>query len=443
MSEICIIGAGYVGLATAACLAEFGNDVACVDIDETKLLQLKAGAVPFYEPGLSEMISRNVTGGRLHFTSRTEDAVRKSTVVFIAVGTPQGEDGHADLTQVRAAAMNIARALNGPKVVVNKSTSPVETGDLIASIIREHRAEPYEVSVVSNPEFFREGSAIADFMHPERIIIGVSDKDSAEVMRDLYSPISAPLLVTDVKTAEMIKYAANAFLAMKISFANEIARICHEVGAEFKDVIVGVGSDTRIGPEFLNAGLGFGGSCFPKDVMALRRVSEKHGLEPALLGAILDVNETQIEWSLDRIKEGLGNLKGARVGVLGLALKPDTDDVRESPAIALIERLLDEGATVSAHDPVAAQSAQKILGERITYGATTEDVARGADALVLATDWNEYKQLDLGHLRLLMKGRVLFDGRNVYDPHKALAAGFAYIGVGRLAAGTFSKVANE
>jgi UDPglucose 6-dehydrogenase len=431
MTEMCVIGSGYVGLVTGTCFAELGNHVICVDADGEKILQLKAGAVPFYEPGLAELISRNVRDGRLEFTSSTADAVRRSLVVFLAVGTPPGPDGDADLSQVRDAAVAIARALNGPKIVVNKSTVPVETADMVASTIREHRTANHEVRVISNPEFVREGSAIADFMTPDRIVIGVSDEESARVMRELYAPLKAPLFITDNRTAEMIKYTANAFLAMKISFANEIARICHHVGAEIKDVILGAGSDKRIGFDFLNAGLGFGGSCFPKDVLALQRIAEAHGVDPILLISVLAVNESQIEWSFKRLELALDDVAGKKVGVLGLAFKPNTDDVRESPAIALIERLLAAGATIAAHDPVALENARRQLGDRITYVSSSYEAANDADAIVVATDWNEYKQIDFGVLRKLMNRRVILDGRNLYDAERVEEAGFTYLGFGR------------
>jgi UDPglucose 6-dehydrogenase len=345
------------------------------------------------------------------------------------------------LDYVRGAAREIADALDSPKLVVNKSTVPVETGDLVAALIREYKRVEHEVHVVSNPEFLREGSAIADFMQPNRIVIGVSDPRAEAVMRELYEPLGAPIIATDVRTAEMIKYTANAFLATKISFINEIAAICERVGADVKDVVRGAGSDQRIGAAFMNPGLGFGGSCFPKDVRALCRMAQSHALTTDVLDAVLAVNDHQIQRTTARLSEALGGLEGRRVGLLGLAFKPQTDDVRESPAIALAERLIARGAVVTAHDPVAIQTARGTLGDRVTYASSEYEAARAADAVVVATDWSEYKQLDFSVIRDLMRGDVVFDARNVCEPREILGAGLRYFGVGRVVGEPVVRVA--
>jgi UDPglucose 6-dehydrogenase len=433
MKRVCVLGTGYVGLVTGACFAELGNNVICVDTDNHKIELLRKGQVPFYEPGLAELVLRNVHDGRLSFASEPAAGIAESEVVFIAVGTPTGRDGHADLRFVRRAARDIADALHGPKIIVNKSTVPVETGDLVHEIICEHRAGAHDFSVVSNPEFLREGSAIFDFMNPDRIVLGVSDKRAEAFMRGMYEPLNAPIIVTDVRTAEMIKYTANAFLATKISFINEIASICEAVGADIKNVVEGTGSDKRIGKAFMNAGLGFGGSCFPKDVQALVKIAHHHTLAPDILESVLTVNRRQIDRTASRIANALGGLKKKRIGVLGLAFKANTDDVRESPAIALIEALLRAGAEVIAHDPAARRTAAEQLDETILYAQQPLEAARDADAIVVATDWNEYKQLNLPTLRSAMRGNLLVDARNIYDPSQVAEAGLMYLGIGRSA----------
>ncbi len=430
-SDIAVIGTGYVGLVTGACFAELGNDVVCLDIDRSRIESLRAGHVPFFEPGLEELVRRNASAGRLSFETDPARAIGPAAIVFLAVGTPQTSDGSADLSYVRQAAITIAENLGRDTVIVNKSTVPVETGDLVSAIVRERKSSAHRVSVVSNPEFLREGSAIGDFMQPDRIVLGVDDPDAAATMRHLYAPLDAKIIETDVRTAEMIKYTANAFLATKISFANQIAHICEMVGADVGDVMRGAGADRRIGNSFLGAGIGFGGSCFPKDLAALSQVAERVGVVPSLLQATLAINREQIVRAVDRIEQRLGSLKGSRVAVLGLAFKPQTDDVRESPAIALIELLLAKGAAVAAHDPVAVATARRRLGGRVTFAQSAFEAASGADALVVATDWNEYKQLDLRIAKEHMRGRLLFDGRNVFDPNEAAALGFDYMGIGR------------
>jgi UDPglucose 6-dehydrogenase len=439
--KIAVIGAGYVGLVTGTCFAELGNNVVCIDVERSKIDALNSGALPFFEPGLLEMVSRNRDAGRLTFTVSIAEGLFDREVVFIAVGTPQGQDGQADLQHVRAAARDIAANLTRDCIVVNKSTVPVETGDMVSAIINENSSRRFSVSVVSNPEFLREGNAIADFMQPDRIVVGIYDSAAADTMHELYAPLNAPMIVTDVRTAEMIKYTANAFLATKISFINEIANICDRVGADVKDVVAGAGSDKRIGTAFMNAGIGFGGSCFPKDVMALSRIAELFGVEPLILDAVLAVNRRQVVKTFQRIREALGELGEKRVAVLGLSFKPNTDDIRESPALALTDLLLRAGAIVVVHDPVAMKLvAQTDIGNQLVFERDSISAARDADALVVATDWNEYKQLDLRKIRAVMKGNLLVDGRNIYEPDAARDANFRHIGVGR---GKQSPLATE
>jgi UDPglucose 6-dehydrogenase len=430
-SDIAVIGTGYVGLVTGACFAELGNDVVCLDVDVSRIESLRSGNVPFFEPGLEELVRRNASAGRLSFEFEPDRAIPNAAIVFLAVGTPQTADGSADLSYLRRAAVTIAENLGRDTVIVNKSTVPVETGDLVAAIVRERKSGTYHVSVVSNPEFLREGSAISDFMHPDRIVLGVDDTEAAAMMRHLYAPLDAKIIEADVRTAEMIKCTANAFLATKISFANQIALICERVGTDVTEVMRGAGADHRIGTAFLGAGIGFGGSCFPKDLTALSRVAERVGVVPSLLEATLTINREQIERAVDRIEKHVGTLQGARVAVLGLAFKSQTDDVRESPAIALVERLLEKGATVVAHDPVAISTARRRLGRRVMFAQNAYEASSGADVLVIATDWNEYKQLDLRIVKGHMRGRLVFDGRNVFDPQDVVVLGFDYIGIGR------------
>jgi len=433
MFKVGMFGVGYVGLVTGACFAELGNRVTCFDTDERKIAMLERHEVPFYEPGLAEMIERNVAAGRLSFTTDPRVAVESSDIIFIAVGTPMSETGHADLTYVRQAATKIATLLDGPKIVVNKSTVPVETGDVVAGLIEEHRTGPHKVAVVSNPEFVREGSAIADFMTPDRIVLGTNDPQVGETMRRLYAPLNAPVILTNVRTAEMIKYAANAFLASKVSFINEISRLCEKLGADVADVVQAVGADHRIGTTFFQPGLGFGGSCFPKDVMALRRIAETNGVEPHILRAVLDTNEEQQDHCLQKIDTHFeGRLAGKRIGFLGLSFKANTDDVRESPSLRLALRLVDSGARVFAHDPIATENAQRAAaGADLNYVDSPYAAAEGAEALVIATEWNEFKQLDLERLHATMASPVIFDLRNIVNLADAREAGFKVVGVGR------------
>jgi UDPglucose 6-dehydrogenase len=431
MRKIAIVGSGYVGLVTGTCLAELGNHVTCVDNDAAKIECLRAGEIPFYEPSLGEMVARNVQARRLDFTTEIAAAARESEIIFIAVGTPMRADGHADLSAVRAVAREIGLALDGPKIVVSKSTVPVETGEMISSIIREHAPAPYPVSVVSNPEFLREGSAVADFLKPDRIVIGTDDPETERVMRDLYAPLEAPLVVTDVRTSEMIKYAANAFLATKISFINEIANICELLGVDVRAVGRGMGFDQRIGTQFLSPGIGYGGSCFPKDVRALEQLAVERDYQAPLLHAVELVNRHQVERTVVKLERELGGLHGRVVAVLGLAFKPNTDDIRDAPAINIVRRLLDRGARVRAHDPIANEHARRAVGNDVTFCGEMYEAVSGADAVLLATEWNEFRSLDFARCAETMRGRLIVDGRNVFDPEKVAQAGLRYVGVGR------------
>jgi UDPglucose 6-dehydrogenase len=431
--RIAIVGSGYVGLVTGTCFSELGNAVVCVDNDAAKIARLAAGDVPFYEPSLGEMIARNVQARRLRFTTDAGAAVRDSEIVFIAVGTPMRADGHADVSAVEAVAREIGAALNGPKIVVSKSTVPVETGEMISSTIRAHAGAPHPVSVVSNPEFLREGSAVADFLQPDRVVIGTGDPEAERVLRDLYAPLGAPVVVTDVRTAEMIKYAANAFLATKISFINEIANVCELLGVDVRAVCNGIGYDQRIGTKFLNPGIGYGGSCFPKDVRALEQLAAERRYDAPLLRAVELVNARQSDRTVDKLERELGGTRGRVVAVLGLAFKPNTDDVRDAPALAIIRRLRERGAAVRAHDPIANARARAELGDAgVAYCDDMYATVAGADAVLLATEWNEFRALDFARCAAAMRGDLLVDGRNVFDPDKVRAAGLRYAGVGRV-----------
>jgi UDPglucose 6-dehydrogenase len=432
MKSIAIVGAGYVGLVTATCFSELGNTVVCVDNDPAKIERLEAGEIPFFEPSLAEMVARNVQAKRLSFTIDIASAVRQNEIIFIAVGTPMRADGHADLAAVRAVARDIGLALDGPKIVVSKSTVPVETGEMISSIIREYARGGHPVNVVSNPEFLREGSAVADFLRPDRVVIGTNDPEAARAMRDLYAPIDAPMVVTDVRTSEMIKYAANAFLATKISFINEIANICELLDVDVRAVCRGIGYDQRIGTKFLNPGIGYGGSCFPKDVRALEQLAVERDYPAPLLHAVELVNRHQVERTVLKFERELGGLAGRIIAVLGLAFKPDTDDVRDAPALAIIQRLLDRGAAVRAHDPVANRAAAASLGKDIVFHDDMYGTVDGADAILLATEWNEFRTLDFARCAQTMRGDLIVDGRNIFDPEKVRAAGLRYLGVGRV-----------
>ena len=431
MRDIAIIGTGYVGLVTGTCFAELGHQVVCLDNDQSKIDRLGHGELPFFEPSLLEMVLRNQQAQRLSFSSDIHAGIQSAEIIFIAVGTPMGADGNADLGAVRAVAREIGRALNGPKIVVSKSTVPVETGELISSIIKEHSAEKHQVMVVSNPEFLREGSAVSDFMQPDRIVIGTSDAEAERAMRDLYASLDAPFVVTDVRTSEMIKYAANAFLATKISFINEIANICELVGVDVKAVGRGIGFDHRIGTQFLNPGIGYGVSCFPKDVRALEQIAASRDYDAPLLRAVETVNRRQVPRTLEKLRSSLGSLEGRVIAMLGLAFKPNTDDLRDAPAVALINELRAAGASVRAHDPIAMTAARRLFAGGVTFHDEVYDAMTGADAMVLATEWNEFKNIDFDKVSAQLRGSVVIDGRNVFDPQKVNAAGLDYYGVGR------------
>jgi UDPglucose 6-dehydrogenase len=429
--RICVTGAGYVGLTTAACFAELGNEVVCVDIDEEKILQLQEGNVPIFEPGLQELVQRNLKEGRLFFTTDLKEAVRNSKVIFIAVGTPSLEDGSVDLSAVKEVAKGIGRYMNEHKIIVNKSTMPVGSGDMVASIIAENQEEKVTFDVVSNPEFLREGSAISDFMNPDRIILGTSNHAAASVLLELYEPMDTQVMIVDQRSAEMIKYASNAFLATKISFINEIANICDRVGANVTEVADGMGWDRRIAHAFLRPGVGYGGSCFPKDCEALLKISEENGYEFKILKAAQLVNELQPHIFVQKVKEALGELEGRRLAVFGLSFKPNTDDMRGAPSITIINLLLKEGAIIVAYDPAAMKRARQVFGDKILYAKNVFEAAEGADAVCVLTEWPEFKHVDLERLRELLKNPIIIDGRNVYEPKKAKSAGFIYRGMGR------------
>jgi UDPglucose 6-dehydrogenase len=430
VSKVAVIGAGYVGLTTAACLADLGNDVTVVDIDQAKIAMLQKRQVPIYEPGMSELVDRNSRAGRLRFTTSYADAVPGAEYAIIAVSTPEGEGGEADLSYVEAAATSIAQAMDGPLVVVNKSTVPPLTGDMVSNVLARHQTE-HRAPVVSNPEFLREGSAIQDFMHPDRVVVGSHDREAAEKVARLYAPLEAPVLVTpNIYTAEMVKYASNAFLATRISFINEIARISERVGADAKLVAEGMGLDKRIGPSFLDAGIGYGGSCFPKDVAALAAVAEGFAYHPELLHAVMDINRDQRMLVIDKLREALEELPGRVIGLLGLSFKPNTDDMRQAPSIEIAKVLLAAGAEVRAYDPAAVERARMLLPE-VEYLKDAYQVAAGADAIVLVTEWNEFRQLDMARIKKLMRHPVVIDGRNIYDPSVMRKLGFTYRGIGR------------
>ena len=430
MSRVAVIGAGYVGLTTAACLADLGNDVVVVDTNRDKIAQLLKNRVPFYEPGLAELVDRNAKAGRLTFTTSYKEAVPGAEYAIIAVSTPEGEGGEADLSFVESAAGSIAEFMDGPLVVVNKSTVPPLTGDMVSRVLGTRNSK-HKAAVVSNPEFLREGSAIQDFMHPDRVVIGSHDRDAADKVASLYEPLQARILITpNIYTAEMVKYASNAFLAARISFINEIARISERVGADAKLVAEGMGLDKRIGPSYLDAGLGYGGSCFGKDVKALAALAERFDYHPELLNAVMDINRDQRMLVIDKLRESLDQLDERVVGLLGLAFKPNTDDLRDAPALDIAKVLIAAGAHVRAYDPAAMDGARVKL-PHVEYTRDAYGVAAGADAVVLVTEWNEFRHLDLPRLKASMRIPVLVDGRNIYDPAHMRELGFTYRGIGR------------
>ena len=430
--RIGVVGTGYVGLVVGACLAENGNTVVCVDIDEAKVQALRRGEVPIYEPGLEEMIVRNGAEERLRFTTDLAAAVRASDILFIAVGTPQDEDGSADMTHVLRVAEDIGRAMDGPKVVVVKSTVPVGTNARLRAAIGAVTSQPF--SVVSNPEFLKEGAALDDFLKPDRVVVGTDDPKVESLMRELYEPFvrtGNPVLVMDAASAELTKYAANAMLATRISFMNEIANLCGKLGADVRQVRLGVGTDARIGTSFLFPGVGYGGSCFPKDVKALVRMGRDAGCDLPVVEAVERTNQAQKTILLPRIEEHLGGLKGKVVAVWGLAFKPRTDDMREAPALALIEGLLERGASVRAYDPKAMTQARRLLKDAVTLTAKSYDALEGADALVVVTEWSEFREPDFPRIKSLMRRPAIFDGRNLYNPQHLRELGFHYEGIGR------------
>ncbi len=430
MKNICVVGVGYVGLVTAACLADMGNNVVCLNRSREKCDALRRGVMPIYEPGLEELVQRNYQAERLNFTTDYREAIPQAELVFIAVGTPPGEAGQADLQHVEDAARGIAEAMTKPIIVVNKSTVPIGTGDLVAGIIRKYAREAVPFSVVSNPEFLREGMGIYDFTNPDRIVLGSTNLAAAEELAELYRPLKCPIVITDLRTAEMIKYASNAFLATKISFINEIANICEELGADVKQVAYGMGLDKRVGPAFLEAGVGWGGSCFPKDVSALISMAANHGAHPQLLRAVTEINYDQRRKVVVKLLRTLGSLRERTVGVLGLAFKPNTDDMRDAPSRDIIALLQCEGAHVKVFDPIALENARRLM-PNLTYCQNAYDTAEGCDALVIMTEWNEFKHLNMSAIKRAMKHPVLVDGRNLYDPEEMRALGFHYLGIGR------------
>ena len=430
--KIAVIGSGYVGLVAGACLAENGNEVICVDKDASKIATLEAGRMPIYEPGLEEMVRRNTAEARLTFTTDLPTAVQASEIVFIAVGTPQGEDGSADLQHVLGVASEIGRSINKYTVVVDKSTVPVGTAKKVQAAVAAETSVPF--SVVSNPEFLKQGAAIEDFMKPDRVVIGADDPKAAELMRMVYAPFTrtgAPIMVMDTPSAELCKYAANAMLATRISFMNEIANVCELVGADAESVRKAVGSDRRIGPSFLFPGIGYGGSCFPKDVKAMLKSAADEGYDFKILEAVEAVNQRQKSVLVDKIVKHFGDVKGKTIALWGLAFKPRTDDMREAPAITIVGKLLEMGATIRAYDPEASQTAKRVFGDAITYCAHSYEALQGADALAVVTEWNEFREPDFKKIKQLLKTPVVFDGRNIYSPEAMRGLGFQYFSIGR------------
>ena len=430
--RVAVVGTGYVGLVAGACFAESGNDVVCVDSNAAKVRLLRRGKIPIYEPGLEELVRRNRAEGRLTFTSTLPKAVRDSAVVFIAVGTPQGEDGSADLKYVLEVARDVGRAMDGYKVIVDKSTVPVGTSEKVREVIRRETTHPF--SVVSNPEFLKQGAAIDDFMRPDRVVIGVEDERAQALMLELYEPFTrtgAPIMTMDCASAELSKYAANAMLATRISFMNEVANVCELVGADVDQVRKAIGADKRIGTSFLFPGVGYGGSCFPKDVQAMKRFAADKDYDFKILNAVDEVNRFQKTKLVATMRKHFGSLKGKTIAVWGLAFKPRTDDMREAPAIPLIEALLSAGASVQAFDPEAARVAKTIFGSKITYAANSYDAVKGADGLAIVTEWNEFRRPDLGRVRSLMRSPIIFDGRNLFAPSHMKQNGFTYYSIGR------------
>jgi UDPglucose 6-dehydrogenase len=434
MFKICMVGTGYVGLVSGACLADFGNRVICVDIDAARLASIQKGVMPIYEPGLKDLVERNHSAGRLVFTSDLKSAVDDSLVVFSAVGTPEREDGSCDLSAVRQVAKDVASSMSDYKVFVQKSTVPVGTSEEVGKIIQENLRKRVEFDRVSNPEFLREGSAIEDFMRPNRVVIGVESERAREIMREIYRPLyllETPIVFTSIRTAEIIKYASNAFLATKISFINEIAELCEEVGADVDEVARAMGLDRRIGPKFLHAGVGYGGSCLPKDVAAIIHTADDLGVPLRIIKAAAVVNRALMDRLMEKLRAELPALAQGTIAVMGVSFKPNTDDVRESPAVRLIQLLLVSGARVRAYDPVALDNVRQIFQDRIYYGKDAYDAASGADALVIMTEWNEFRVLDLDAIRKSLRHPIVFDCRNIYQPDSLEKMGFRYHSFGR------------
>ena len=440
--NICVVGTGYVGLVTGACLADFGMNVTCVDKDKAKIDMLLRGEIPIYEPGLGAIVSKNVKEGRLHFTTDLDPSIQQALAIFIAVGTPPKEDGSADLSYVVQVAESIAKNLNGYKVIVTKSTVPIGTGQMIEKILGEKANPEHPFSVVSNPEFLREGSAIGDFMRPDRVVLGARDQQAIAIMKDIYAPLylnETPFVITNVETSELIKYASNAFLATKITFINEVAQLCERLGADVHHVAKGMGLDKRIGPKFLHPGPGYGGSCFPKDTQALADIARKVDLPFEIVETVIQVNDRIKASSTAKVEKALGgNVEGKTVAVLGLSFKPETDDMRDSPSLPLVRALVSGGATVRTFDPEAMENAQALLPESVIYCENAYDAAQGADCLVIATEWNQFRSLNNDRLKELMNAPVMVDLRNVCKPERMREAGFTYDSVGR-AAGDLPK----
>ena len=430
MAKLCVIGTGYVGLVTGTCFADLGHQVTCLDIDESRINMMKNGLMPIYEPGLKQIVDQNVEAGRLGFTTSYPEALKGSEFAFIAVGTPSSEDGEADMQYVKSAATSIAKNLDHPTIIVNKSTVPVGTGDWVAEIIHDLNGQVTpKFSVVSNPEFLREGSAVNDFMKPDRVVLGSTDLQAANKVAELYEALRTEIMITDLRTAEMVKYASNAFLATRISFINEMANICETLGADVREVARGMGLDRRIGPAFLDAGLGWGGSCFPKDVKALAHMAVTHDTHPQLLQAVMDINLNQRRHAVNKLDKALGGLQGRAIGVLGLSFKPNTDDTRYSPSLDIIKMLLAEGALVQAYDPQAMKASKAEVPE-LKLCQNPYEVAEGVDALLLATEWNEFKFLDFDRIKANMRGKIILDGRNIWDGEELQRQGFLYFGMG-------------
>ncbi|MCK8828204.1 UDP-glucose/GDP-mannose dehydrogenase family protein [Natroniella acetigena] len=429
--KLTVVGTGYVGLVSGACFADLGNQVICVDIDQEKIEGLKNGVMPIYEPGLKEIVERNHEQGNLTFTTSIAQGVQESDIIFIAVGTPSAEDGGADLSAVEAVAQEIATNLNDYKIVIDKSTVPVGTGDWVEEYIAEHKTSEHDFAVVSCPEFLREGSAVSDTMEPDRIVIGSNDQQAAEVLDQLHQDFGAPIIHTDRYSAEVIKYAANAFLATKISFINEIANICELTGANVEEVARGIGTDHRISDKFLRAGVGFGGACFPKDTKAIVKTAREYGYDFKVVNSVVEVNELQKESLVAKLEQILPDLAGRTIALLGLAFKPNTDDMREAPSRTVVKQLLEAGAEIKAYDPIAMDEAQEIFGDDIEYATDAYDALSGSDAALLVTEWDQFQELDLLRVKNLLQQPILIDGRNCYQPAEMKEQGFIYHSVGR------------